>query len=102
MDKSHHDYLKTYYEYLTRNYIGHLDSDYLNLQKGESPDFKSDKIGLEIVNALTDEEGRKNALTKKYLGKKIEDIPDKFLQSLGFDKSTLYQDNEPGKEMVFI
>ena len=93
MDKTHHDYWKTFYELLTKNYIElTFEPTFDKLIKNESPDFKSDSVGLEIVTAASDTQNTLNSLLRKYMNKKIEDIPEGFLNTLGFYKNRMYQD----------
>ena len=92
MDKTHHDYWKTFYEYLAKNYIElTFEPDFCNLIKNECPDFKSGKIGLEVVTAVTETQNALNSLLRKYLNKGIEEIPDGLLTNLGFHKESIYQ-----------
>ncbi len=102
MDKTHHDYWKTFYELLAKNYIcATFEPDFQNLQKSECPDFKSDSIGLEIVTAATDAQNILNSLFRKFSNKKIQDIPDGLLNAAGFDRAKIYQDID-GKPVYFI
>ncbi len=93
MDKTHHDYWKTFYELLAKNYIQlTFDPSFNSLIKNESPDFKSDSVGLEIVTAASDTQNTLNSLLRKYMNKNLEDIPEGFLNILGFYKDRVYQD----------
>ena len=94
MKKTHHDYWKTFYELLTKNYIeSTFEPDFCNLNKGECPDFRSDSIGLEIVSAASESQNALKSLLRKYWNKNIDEIPVSFLNTLGFFKENLYKDD---------
>lgn len=102
MEKTHHDYWKTFYEFLTKNYIELTFEPHFDvLIKNEGPDFKSDSIGLEIVTAASETQNTLNSLLRKYMNKKLDEIPEGFLNTLGFYKSKLYRD-ESGVPVFYI
>lgn len=102
MEKTHHDYWKTFYEYLTKNYIETtFEPNFCELVKNESPDFKSDSVGLEIVTAASETQNALYTLLRKYMNKSLYEIPEGLLNALGFDKNKMYQD-ESGVHVFFI
>ena len=102
MDRTHHDYWKTFYEYLTKNYIElTFEPNYCELVKSESPDFKTDFLGLEIVTATSEAQNTLFSLLRKYMNKDLDEIPDGLLNALGFDKKRMYQD-ESGVPLFFV
>ena len=92
MKNTDHNYWKTFYELLIKNYIETtFEPNFCNLEKSECPDFKSDSVGLEIVTATTENQNKLYSFIHKFQKKKIEEIPDKLLGMLGFDKNKMYQ-----------
>lgn len=50
------------------------DSNLNNLVKSESPDWHNSKlsIGLEVVNAMSEQDGQKNVILNEFFGKKLD------------------------------
>ena len=55
-----------------------------NFQKGESPDYFNDSVGIEITKAISTVEGEIDAFWRKYHDKRLQEIPQKQLQKMGF------------------
>lgn len=84
---------KEQYEKYAYLLIRELVEDYPEMAKGESPDYYSEKIGLEIRRAITSNEGDIDALIHNYFGKPFSSIPSRRLIRLGFDSNPIPQSN---------
>ncbi|MBQ3419915.1 MAG: hypothetical protein IJH31_07275 [Erysipelotrichaceae bacterium] len=95
MEKTNHEYKKTFDECFCKNVIANYYCDYTNFSKYESPDFISEDICLEIRKALYVEGGKLKSFIDTYLGKDYNTIPTKLLKSLGFENEPIQsQENE--------
>lgn len=64
-----------------------------NFQKGESPDFFTDTVGLEVTKAISTVEGEIDAVWRKYHDKRFQEIPQKQLKKMGFVDPPVSENN---------
>lgn len=77
-------YNKDYYENFAKLVLEYYFPDrFVNMQKGEKPDWYNESIGLEVTRALSSQEGKFDAFIKDNLNHPYSDY-DKKLKKMGF------------------
>lgn len=75
---------KKFYEQYAICTLDVLLKGFSNFQKGESPDYFNESVGLEITRAISTAEGEIDAFFTKYCNKFLTEINQEQLKKLGF------------------
>ena len=84
---------KDYFEQYAICALDVLLKGFSNFQKGESPDYFTDTVGLEVTRAITTTEGEIDAFWEKYHDKRLQEISQKQLGKMGFVDPPVSEDN---------
>lgn len=84
---------KDYFEQYAICALDVLLKGFSNFQKGESPDYFTDTVGLEVTRAITTTEGEIDAFWREYHDKRLQEISQKQLGKMGFVDPPVSEDN---------
>lgn len=84
---------KDYFEQYAICALDVLLKGFSDFQKGESPDYFTDTVGLEVTRAISTVEGKIDAFWREYHDKRLQEIPQKQLKKMGFVDLPVSEDN---------
>lgn len=87
-------YGKDFYEYYAKSILEVVFPEKFSaLNKGESPDWYNDKIGIEVTRGIEKSNGEFDSFFNKYRGEEYETISQPWLNKLGFTSEPIMSED---------